>query len=86
MHRERLQQTETSPPFAGPAARAAGRQPAKPAASPPGCLALPWLAAERRGQRVVTGWGVPGDGAVMGPGLLGEPAEAQGLTGGAAGW
>ena len=47
---------------------------------------LPWLAAERRGERVVRGWGVPGHGAVMGPGLLGEPAEAQGLTGGAAGW
>ena len=47
---------------------------------------LPWLCAERRGQRVVTAWGVRGPWAVMGPGLLGEPPQTQGVTGGDAGW
>ena len=35
---------------------------------------------------MVTAWGVRGHWAVMGPGLLGEPPQTQGVTGGDAGW
>ena len=44
------------------------------------------LGGWQEGERAVRGVGVRGHGAVMGPGLLGEPARAPGLMGGDAGW
>ena len=42
--------------------------------------------ADRRDTGQREAWGVTGHWAVMGPGLLGVPPQARGVTGGDAGW
>lgn len=94
MQQDTLEHPEMSSPFTGPAAPAVEHHTAKPAACPPGCLPLAGCCQEGTvggdslgGDRRDTVVWLEAQGVVvMGPGLLGEPPQAQGLTVGDAGW